>query len=136
ILALSTCLALVQGASGQTVSDNLDDGDDSDWSGYDGAAATDVPPTPSRVRSFPNDPACGGKYYRILLNGSQSAAGGFPRGGSIRSDTTAYIDTFAAVDVVSWDEAGMSGGTQGSFLGTRLTTPGSLSTEGYIFVYL
>src|ERR1043166_9364515 len=67
-------LAIIQTVNGQsTVADDFDSGNDAAWTGYDGGGATDVPPTPARETSFPNDPACGGKNYRILLNGSQSA---------------------------------------------------------------
>src|SRR5689334_4032121 len=72
-LTLSVFVWLAQNARGQAViTDNFDDGDiasDPNWATYDGGGATDGAPTYDP--SFPNDPA-GGKFYRILMHGSQS----------------------------------------------------------------
>ena len=105
-----------------TISDDFDDGNDVGWTPYEGSPGT-------RVTQFP------GGAYRLINKSPNDESGIFTRGASIRNDATFTGGTFLGVDVTKWDDSAMIG-LAGTMVLSRVTTPGSLTTFGYLSAYL
>lgn len=110
----------------QSVSDDFNNGTDVGWTHYDPEPAT----TGGGIDySFPDD-GMGGSAYRMFGKQATNNLALFQRGGSIRGEQ--YADFSMAVDIVNHNEKLVG---NSAFLGARLTTPGALSTSGYIVAF-
>ncbi|PYJ02773.1 MAG: hypothetical protein DME25_15240 [Verrucomicrobia bacterium] len=118
-----TILGLTAGVQAQlTISDDFDDGNDLGWTAYEGGPGT------REVRFH-------GGQYQIINHGSFDESGIFTRGASIRNDATYSGEFFVATDVVGWAPKETIG-FAGPFILARVTTPGSLTTFGYLTTIL
>lgn len=123
IVTTALCLAVLAGVStGQSQSDDFNDGNDTGWTRYDPLAGFGAPAT----FSFP-----GGNSYRIQAGVSPNPGLLGPgRAGSVRADQT-YTDFSASFDLVDWDNAQ----DQAFGLLARISQPGLGTTDGYAFTY-
>ena len=118
-----TILGLTAGVQAQlTISDDFDDGNDLGWTAYEGGPGT------REVRFHDGQ-------YQIINHGSFDESGIFTRGASIRNDATYSGEFFVATDVVGWAPKETIG-FAGPFILARVTTPGSLTTFGYLTTVL
>jgi hypothetical protein len=111
-----------------SITDDFNDGNDVGWVHY---APIATPPFNAAASwTFPSD-GSGGFGYRIYGGPPQDTTGGPTRVGAFRNDA-AYSDFFQAIDVLTFDDVQESAG----FLAGRITTPGFLTTRGYLVGYI
>jgi hypothetical protein len=131
---------LTMSVAAQTISDNFNDGDDTNplpgWTHYAPLNQAPLPADNEEVSwTFPADPA-GGFWYRIFggppkgatVNGQDP---GPARVASFRNDGN-YGNLFAGVDIVNWDDSVTA---NIGFIAFRASTPGLLTTSGYLAGY-
>ena len=116
-------------ASGQLqFTDNFNSGTDVGWVHYH-----PLQPPPFNAPAswtFPPD-GDGGLGYRLLGGPPQDKSGGPIRIGAFRQESV-YSEFFVGVDLINWDDTIPE---SVAFLGTRITTPGFLTTHGYLAAY-
>jgi len=110
------------------ISDDFNDGNDVGWTRY---APVATPPFNAAAEwTFPTDPS-GGFRYRIFGGPPDDDTGGPTRVGSFRNDAV-FNDFFQSVDLLGYVPIQESV----AFLAGRITTPGFLTTKGYLIGYI
>lgn len=140
LASVSLLIALAINVRGQTITDNFDDGNDTSplpgWTHY---APLNQAPLPSNNEdvswTFPSDPA-GGFWYRIFGGPPKGATvsgqdPGPARVASFRNDAS-YGNLSAGVDLATWDDTITA---NVGFIAFRASTPGLLTTSGYLAGY-